>query len=206
MDVRFMFRTTTAVHTGCFTRNDPFRVVASHRRVLIVLKNATTCEGAPLILQSQLLYLAGPKTHPLRLKTMHSPAISAAMAQDLEEPANAGDCLEAVCYLLDQAVTSNDQEYVDEPLVSYDIASTKLLSAFQNSHAGFLPSYYLRRISRYTGASPCCYVAMLLYLDRLQTRFPSMILTSWNLQRLLIIAVMTATKYLEDVCCRNKRW
>ena len=117
------------------------------------------------------------------------------------------DYLETVCSLLDQVVELNDaQREVDEAQIRFDNASTKLSQAFQSSHAGFRPSYYLRRISRYTGASPCCFVAVLLYLDRFQARFPCMYLTSWTLQRLLLVAVMAATKYLEDVCCRNRRW
>jgi hypothetical protein len=127
--------------------------------------------------------------------------------QVFEDPENECDHLETVCSLLDQAVTFNDaQHQMDKALTPFDASSTKLSKAFQGSHAGFRPSYYLRRISRYTGASPCCYVAVLLYLDRLQARFPCMYLTSWTLQRLLLIAVMAATKYLEDVCCRNLRW
>ena len=117
---------------------------------------------------------------------------------------NQVDYLETVCNLLDQVVALNDAQYeVDEAFLP---ASTKLSQAFQSYHAGFRPSYYLRRISRYTGASPCCFVVVLLYLDRLQARFPCMYLTSWTLQRLLLVVVMAATKYLEDICCRNRRW
>jgi hypothetical protein len=130
-------------------------------------------------------------------------------AQIFEDFEDEYDYLEAVCSLLDQAVACNDamhQQVVDEVLIPFDAASTKLSKIFLGSHAGFRPSYYLRRISRYTGASPCCFVAVLLYLDRLQERFPCIYLTSWTLQRLLLTAVMAATKYLEDVCCRNVRW
>ena len=49
-------------------------------------------------------------------------------------------------------------------------------------------------------------VVALLYLRRFQERFPSLVLTSRTLQRLLLVAAMTATKFLEDVSLSNDAW
>jgi hypothetical protein len=62
------------------------------------------------------------------------------------------------------------------------------------------------RIFKYSRASPCCLIVMLIYLDRFKSKCPSVTLTSTTMQRLLLVAAMTATKYLEDVCCNNRRW
>jgi hypothetical protein len=59
---------------------------------------------------------------------------------------------------------------------------------------------------KYSEASPCCMVVALLYLRRFQERFPSLVLTSRTLQRLLLVAAMTATKFLEDVSLSNDAW
>ena len=77
---------------------------------------------------------------------------------------------------------------------------------FEGSLPCFNASYYLQRISVYSGASPCCLIASLIYLERIQKLCPSLKLSSRSLQRLLAVAVMTATKFLEDDCCLNSRW
>jgi hypothetical protein len=70
----------------------------------------------------------------------------------------------------------------------------------------FKASYYLQRIAKYCGASPCCYVVAVMYLERLKISNQEMVLTTRTVQRLLLVAVMTAAKYLEDVTVPNTRW
>ena len=79
-------------------------------------------------------------------------------------------------------------------------------SSFEGSCCHLSIAFYVQRIVRYSGASPCCLVATLLYLERFRQRRPAVRLTSSTLQRLLLVAAMTATKYLEDVSCSNTRW
>ena len=79
-------------------------------------------------------------------------------------------------------------------------------SSFEGSCCHLSVAFYVQRIVRYSGASPCCLVATLLYLERFRQRRPAVRLTSSTLQRLLLVAAMTATKYLEDVSCSNTRW
>ena len=70
----------------------------------------------------------------------------------------------------------------------------------------FTASHYLELISRYSGTSPCCIITALLYLERYKVKVPAIIMSSRTLQRLLLVSVMIATKYLEDDCCLNFFW
>ena len=106
--------------------------------------------------------------------------------------------VEILCDLLDQVIIEN--EHYDERIYS------NILIAFQGPSCSFTASYYISRMSRYSGASPSCFIVALIYLDRFQRRVPYMRLTSRTLQRLLLVAAMTATKYIEDVPRPNSRW
>jgi hypothetical protein len=79
-------------------------------------------------------------------------------------------------------------------------------SIYEGKRVHFKASYYLQRIAKYCGASSCCFVVSISYLERFKINNPGMVLTSRTLQRLLLVAVMTAAKYLEDVTFLNTRW
>uniref|UniRef100_A0A7S0M7M0 Uncharacterized protein n=2 Tax=Cryptomonas curvata TaxID=233186 RepID=A0A7S0M7M0_9CRYP len=106
--------------------------------------------------------------------------------------------VQILCDLLDQVIIEN--EHYDELIYS------NLLIAFQGPSRSFTASYYISRMSRYSRASPSCFIVALIYLDRFQRRVPCLRLTSRTLQRLLLVATMTATKYIEDVPRLNSRW
>ena len=75
-------------------------------------------------------------------------------------------------------------------------------SKFFGRRVSFLASYYIRRMRKYSGASPSCFTVALIYLQR----FKPLKLTSTTVQRLLLVAVMTATKFLEDAHVANSEW
>jgi hypothetical protein len=77
---------------------------------------------------------------------------------------------------------------------------------FNGPRAGFDATYYLKRMSLHCAASPCSMIAAFIYLERLSQLRSSLRLTSKTMQRLLLVAVMTGAKYLEDECCLNTRW
>jgi len=108
--------------------------------------------------------------------------------------------IDTLVEFLDQAVKVNDSLFKNGPVLP------EKLSAFLGPRMGFNCSYYVKRILKYSGADPCCAIAALIYLDRFQLRHPNLPLTSKTLQRLLLVALMTATKYLEDQTCLNSRW
>jgi len=59
---------------------------------------------------------------------------------------------------------------------------------------------------RYGKCSPCCAVVGLIYLQRIKKIVPRACITSRNLQRLLLVAVMLANKFLDDLYFSNKHW
>ena len=54
--------------------------------------------------------------------------------------------------------------------------------------------------------SESCFLVGLVYLDRLKQREPALRLTPTSLQRLLLVAVMLAAKFLEDASIPSKWW
>uniref|UniRef100_A0A7S0BKQ3 Cyclin-like domain-containing protein n=1 Tax=Rhodosorus marinus TaxID=101924 RepID=A0A7S0BKQ3_9RHOD len=61
------------------------------------------------------------------------------------------------------------------------------------------PADYLRRIANYGGFSPSVLLLGLYYIDRLALHDQRFLVTSFNVNRLLITAIMLACKYLEDL-------
>ncbi len=67
------------------------------------------------------------------------------------------------------------------------------------------PSAYLERIYQYTATSPCNAVIGFIYLQRISSRH-GICLTSFNIQRYLLTAIMLASKTFDDVHVSNKQW
>lgn len=80
------------------------------------------------------------------------------------------------------------------------------LASFEGDKAPITPAAYVKRIVKYGGCSPCCFAVGILYLERLKRRQNKLCLTSNNFQRLFLIAVMEAAKYLDDFYYSNKHW
>ncbi|KAJ7298070.1 hypothetical protein O6H91_13G075000 [Diphasiastrum complanatum] len=59
-------------------------------------------------------------------------------------------------------------------------------------------SKYLERLFKYTSCSPSCFVLGYVYIDRLVHKQPDLPVTSLNVHRLVVTAVMLATKILDD--------
>jgi len=62
---------------------------------------------------------------------------------------------------------------------------------------------YLERILKYVNCSSSVFVVAYAYIDRLIQFHPQFRITSVNVHRLLITTVMVASKFLEDLNCRN---
>ena len=106
--------------------------------------------------------------------------------------------LEPLSMLYKQMVDQNDTDIID--------ISAGCVKHFDCVLVRFEAASYMKRIALHAKASPCCLITSLIYLERAQHNCPSLRLTSRTLQRLLLVAVMTATKYLEDSCCLNSHW
>jgi hypothetical protein len=106
--------------------------------------------------------------------------------------------VDSISDLLDREIQNNE--------ASNKTISCDSIKVFHSSPRSFTASYYVRRMMRYSGASTSCLVVALIYLDRLQDRVPTLRLTSTTIQRLLLVVVMEATKFLEDVPRTNTTW
>jgi hypothetical protein len=79
--------------------------------------------------------------------------------------------------------------------------------SFQGHHAGFKPSYFVKRFAKYGRGSSSCCIASLIYLERFRWRCPCVDFNTTTFQRLLLVATMTANKYLEDeTFSHNRTW
>ena len=100
-----------------------------------------------------------------------------------------------VAELMEEEVARNDR-----------LGRSTTLAVFEGKKAPVTAGSYVRRISKYGGCSACCFAVGLIYLKRLQCREASVCLTSCNFQRLFLVAVMLAAKFLDDEYYCNKDW
>ncbi|PON76391.1 Cyclin [Parasponia andersonii] len=79
-----------------------------------------------------------------------------------------------------------------------------VVSIFHGSKAPTLSvRQYLERIFKYSNCSTSCFVVAYIYVDRFFQNRSGFCLTSLNVHRLLITAVMVAAKFLDDACDNN---
>jgi hypothetical protein len=84
---------------------------------------------------------------------------------------------------------------------------TEDLRLFEGKRASFTAERYVGRMLKYGGCSPCSIIIALLYLRRIQSvRCASMHLSSTNIQRLLLTAVMVASKVHDDIHFSIECW
>jgi hypothetical protein len=82
-----------------------------------------------------------------------------------------------------------------------DAAGQRPVSAFQGlTKPAISIGGYLERIFRFASCSPSCYVVAYIYLDRFLRRRPALAVDSFNVHRLLITSVLTAVKFVDDMC------
>ena len=78
---------------------------------------------------------------------------------------------------------------------------------FCGSSSEELPlAHYIHHVSMCSFLGPSCVFAAKIYLDRFETRSTCRRLTTKTAHRLLLVALMTAQKFLEDISCSNKLW
>jgi hypothetical protein len=107
------------------------------------------------------------------------------------------------CRVLDRTVVDNDgRSLAHNSPVAHPL--------FQHSRpCPLCPSEYVQRILKYTRCSPCNLIVGLIYLQRLKdldTDGKCTRLTSYNIQRLLLTAIMLASKFLDEPHVSNKQW
>lgn len=74
-------------------------------------------------------------------------------------------------------------------------------------HAACIPSLpileYLTRFYEHSGSSDSAFVLAVIYIDRIQ-QHPDLKACSINIHRLLLTAILVATKFIDDRCYNNK--
>eukprot|EP00961_Rhodomonas_salina_P268355 3626372-Rhodomonas_salina.2 len=65
---------------------------------------------------------------------------------------------------------------------------------------------YVRRIMKYGSCDPACLAMAMIYLERIKKKWQKTWITSQNVQRLYLVAVMEAAKFHEDCTYTNARW
>lgn len=118
----------------------------------------------------------------------------------MKQDAARAECLvPAVASFLDERIALNDQAVLPAGCVYVSNITVR----------GFFD-----RIAKYSNASPCNYVVGLVYLQRLRVKQRAgedgaqckPFLTTETYQRLLLTAIMLASKFLDDFYCSNKHW
>eukprot|EP00961_Rhodomonas_salina_P130357 1754967-Rhodomonas_salina.1 len=80
------------------------------------------------------------------------------------------------------------------------------LPSFEGNAVKMSADYYVRRVMKYGGCSPCCLVVGCIYLQRLKAKYRSVRLGSRTFVRLFAVAVMSASKVFDDHYLSNKQW
>mmetsp|Transcript_13399 Transcript_13399/g.31415 ORF Transcript_13399/g.31415 Transcript_13399/m.31415 type:complete len:294 (-) Transcript_13399:90-971(-) len=100
-----------------------------------------------------------------------------------------------IAQMLEETVLRNEQS-----------SKKSTLPSFQGKRPPLSACAFVTRVAKYSGASPCCFAVGLIYLERMKKRDPGVCLTPTNFQRLFLISVMTAAKFLDDFYYSNKHW
>ena len=142
--------------------------------------------------------MSAANNDPLHTIAMESGGLGMNDLKDaMTQESNATEPLvDIIGLLLDKTVQRNDA-----------LMRTSMLHDFESERmCALTASEYLSRMMRYGKCSPCCAVVGLIYLQRVKARVPSACITSRNMQRLLLTAVMLANKFLDDLYFSNKHW
>jgi len=156
------------------------------------------CQGSPLCANAsgaaERRPEVAPDAHTLATESGGMTMLEL-VARMKEDAAQQEHLVKLIADLLDETVARNDS-----------IGRKSVLTAFEGEKAPVRAGAYVRRIAKYGGCSACCFAIGLIYLKRLKRREHSVCLTSCNFQRLFLVAVMLAAKFLDDSYYSNKHW
>ena len=103
-------------------------------------------------------------------------------------------------------LTSYVANLLEDSITRYDAEKKKTLAAFTGLQSAMAPPALVWRIQKYSGASTCCLLLGLIYLERLKKHYASVHITSRSFVRLFLTSTMTAAKYFDDFHLNNKMW
>jgi len=82
-------------------------------------------------------------------------------------------------------------------------APGRLTCFHSTAKPGIGPELYMARLRQFFCCSGTCYVLALVYIDRLVKRCPDLIISEMCCHRLLLVSLMTAAKFHDDVFYAN---
>ncbi|CAO3632771.1 unnamed protein product [Mucor fragilis] len=128
------------------------------------------------------------------------------------------DTIKMMTFLLEKVIKANDslQQQQQQPPVSPHTGERRKSTSHYSTcfHARSIPSIsiyaYLTRILKYCPCANECFLALLVYFDRMSksanTRAANLRIDSYNIHRLIISGVMVASKLYSDVFFTNTRY
>eukprot|EP00741_Cyanophora_paradoxa_P022492 tig00021464_g21718.t1 len=123
------------------------------------------------------------------------PSQSGSVLEPLD-PESEAKLIPLLSNILERIIARNDKLAVHTKLTAF--------------HAKFTPNIgvqaYLERIAKYASCSSACFIMALIYIDRIMQREKTFIITSLNVHRLIVTAVMVAAKFMDDLYYNNNYW
>lgn len=121
------------------------------------------------------------------------------------------DTIKMLTFLLEEIIQTNDSI---QPTPGLERRKSLTHSSFTCFQARSIPSIsiyaYLTRILKYCPCANECFLALLVYFDRMaktsSTRVNGLRIDSFNIHRLIISGVMVASKLFSDVFFTNTRY
>jgi hypothetical protein len=98
------------------------------------------------------------------------------------------------------------ERFIRTTKVRCKIEQKPSLPQYEGARILLSASDYVRRIMKYGDISECCIFVAAIYIDRLNAAGHTVHLSSTTMQRLLLVAVLIAAKFLEDIFFSNKWW
>lgn len=105
--------------------------------------------------------------------------------------------VEALCRIIDVRATRNEATFsmplhTEPESVFFSVVKPQIVT-----------KDYLARLVRYTFCSPAAFIVMLIHLDRVARKRPRLILTLYNMHRLIIAALTLSCKNLDEQSLAN---
>eukprot|EP00960_Hanusia_phi_P069867 767180-Hanusia_phi.AAC.2 len=130
--------------------------------------------------------------------TMDGVSFTEFIAKSKKDAESQEALFDVIVSVIEKEVTRNDQKLDGKP--------SKVTVFHGHRPPNISVKSYLERIKTFGGCSTCCFVLGVLYLERLASSDATYLLNSYNMHRLVLTAVMVATKFVDDFYFSNSYW
>jgi hypothetical protein len=116
------------------------------------------------------------------------------------------DVLNTVIWKVTTAIKASEGPRYPQ-ILSCSFSSLEALALFEGKPLCCTVDRYLRRIIKYSGCSTCNIYIALMFIQRIRrSTCPAICLSQTNAQRMLLTAIMVASKMYDDIYYSNKHW